>query len=206
MGGHFDGVTHVIDAGAHEGAFGRACSLILPTAEIHCFEPAPGSFSRLKSNTASWPNIRPINAALGSSEGTMSLHIGDFDQANSLLSMTAHHTAAWASSQPKGTVEVGVTTVDQYCGKEIADGLFFLKADVQGFELELLKGASKTLERTKIIQLEVSFVPLYQGAPSFPEVWEFVAAAGFQLLEIGGTISSPNSGLPMQADFMFIRV
>jgi hypothetical protein len=56
----------------------------------------------------------------------------------------------------------------------------FMRLDMQGFELEALKGSLATLRRTSAVQLEVSNVQLYQGAPLYPEVEEWMHHQGFR--------------------------
>ena len=75
---------------------------------------------------------------------------------------------------------VEVTTLDDYA-KEIAS-IYLLKIDVQGFELEVLKGAIETLKKTDHIFVEAGIRPLYQGAPRFTDVYDFLADRGFHLM------------------------
>jgi FkbM family methyltransferase len=62
--------------------------------------------------------------------------------------------------------------------KEIS-GVDYLKIDVQGAELEVLKGAVRTLQGTLVVQTEVEFVPIYRRQPLFAEVDQFLRAHGF---------------------------
>jgi FkbM family methyltransferase len=59
------------------------------------------------------------------------------------------------------------------------DRVDYLKLDVQGSELAVLRGGARTLERTLIIHLEVAFVPLYKEQPLFGDLDLFLRAAGF---------------------------
>jgi Methyltransferase FkbM domain len=88
---------------------------------------------------------------------------------------------------------------------EGTNGNYFLKADVQGYEIELLKGASQSLAQCKLLQLEVSLVPLYEGAPTFADVWNHVGAAGFSLLDVVDLLHSPKDGTVLSCDLIFAR-
>jgi hypothetical protein len=70
-----------------------------------------------------------------------------------------------------------------------------LKIDVQGFEKNVLAGAEASLQKIKILQLEMSLVPLYQNEWLFNEVLEYFAQKGFQLysLENGFLTRKPGS-------------
>jgi protein O-GlcNAc transferase len=57
----------------------------------------------------------------------------------------------------------------------------FLKIDVPGGEMDVLKGATRLLPTALVVELEVEFLPMYQGAPLFGDVDARMRAAGFQL-------------------------
>lgn len=57
----------------------------------------------------------------------------------------------------------------------------FLKIDVPGGELDVLTGAARLLPTALAVELEVEFLPMYEGAPLFGEVDAHMRAAGFQL-------------------------
>jgi hypothetical protein len=57
----------------------------------------------------------------------------------------------------------------------------FLKVDVQGAELDVLKGATQTLGKTAVVELEAGFVPLYKNQPLFAEIDICMRANGFLL-------------------------
>jgi hypothetical protein len=77
--------------------------------------------------------------------------------------------------------------------------------DVQGFELELLKGAINSLQQIKLIRFEASFISLYKDAPKFSEICLFLEESGFRFHSILGQIRSKESDTPVQGDFLFIR-
>lgn len=203
--GFLKGVTHVIDGGAHEGVFSRTAAFALRECLIYAFEPTPRTFERLLSNTASIKRIRCFPVALGAADGTATLRTSGLDQANSLLPMTDRHTQAWSGSQQGASVEVCVRTLDGILAEENQNGVFLVKLDVQGFELHVLKGAAETLRRTKVLILEASFVPLYECAPSFADLWMFVERSGFVFLAMADLIVPPADVVPVQANLVFVR-
>ena len=73
----------------------------------------------------------------------------------------------------------------------------FLKLDVQGAELDVLRGATQTLENVLVIESEVEFVPLYKDQPLFGEMQVFLRERGFlfhKLLDIAGRSFRPFNG------------
>src|SRR5207244_3629261 len=145
---------------------------VLPEATIYCFEPVPATFTRLQRNTAALPNVQLVNVALGAARAKAPMFTCALDQANSFLHRTRTLTEAWSSTATNGQVDVEVRTLDDFFADLTASGNIFLKADVQGYEMELLKGARSTLERCSLLQLERSLVPLYENASTLPQWWE----------------------------------
>jgi hypothetical protein len=78
-----------------------------------------------------------------------------------------------------------------------------LKLDVQGFELEALRGAERVLASVDTVLTECSFVPFYSGQALFDEVRDFLHERGFRL--VGGAISAAHDRRWEQGDFVFDR-
>lgn len=64
----------------------------------------------------------------------------------------------------------------------------YLKLDIQGAELDVLKGATNLLKRVVVINTEVEFVPLYKGQPLFADVDTFLRSRGFLLHALPGCV------------------
>jgi hypothetical protein len=65
-----------------------------------------------------------------------------------------------------------------------------LAMDTQGYELEVLKGATETLKSVKVVYTEVSNVPLYEGSALVDDIDEFLQPYGFKRVRtdwVGGT-------------------
>ncbi len=92
----------------------------------------------------------------------------------------------------------------------------FLKIDVQGYELEIMRNGTSKLSNTVVIECEVEFVPMYRDQPLFGDIQCFLRDQGFvlhKLIDVGGRpfrpFSPPNPYLPMSqllwADAIFVR-
>lgn len=75
-----------------------------------------------------------------------------------------------------GEHSVSTVRLDDVSELEDAD---FLKIDVQGSELDVLRGAERTLGDTLVVHAEVQFIPLYRGVPSFGDIDNHMRARGF---------------------------
>jgi FkbM family methyltransferase len=199
------GITGVIDAGAHHGNYARVFAHVLPQAKILCFEPLPETYRILVERTAANPRISPHRVALGSKVQRSVMNVSGVDQASSLLQMNDTHTELWPESANVSTADVVVTTLDHFLESHPLSGDLFLKMDVQGFELELLKGATRSLGQVRVIRFEASFVPLYLNAPKFSEICAFLETRGFRFFRIMGEIRAKAADFPVQADVLFVR-
>jgi hypothetical protein len=82
----------------------------------------------------------------------------------------------------------------------------FLKIDVQGFEHEVLKGASEMITLAKGLEMEISLIPLYEGQTwLLPEVLEFMKQKGFQLRSIVPAFTDHATGNVLQCNGIFFK-
>ncbi len=203
--GYFAGVTHLLDAGANEGSFARAWQTLCPDTSSLCFEPVPETHARMVARCRSVPAISPVRIALGAEPGRLQMNVGAFHEANSLLPMNPAHIEHWPSSAPSSVIDVEVWKLDDYLKAQGVSGTYFLKADVQGFELQLFRGATETLKRTPLLQVEISLVPLYREAPDLADLWRYLEPLGYRLLDVADLLLSPQTGKPVSCDLLFER-
>jgi FkbM family methyltransferase len=78
------------------------------------------------------------------------------------------------------TREVATVTLDSV----VEDQVDFLKMDVQGAELDVLRGAERVLSDVLVIHAEVEFVPIYRNQPLFDDVFRFLRQRGFDLFDL----------------------
>jgi hypothetical protein len=107
---------------------------------------------------------------------------------------------------------VGVEEVEQFpldeLGPQILSGAekVYLKADVQGYEGQVLEGASGLLQDSVVgLQLEVSFVPLYEGGMTCADALSFASGLGMGLVDVEPVFVDSRSGEWLQADLVFFR-
>jgi FkbM family methyltransferase len=138
---HLPDVDMTVAAAAHHGlciqAGGHVGLWPLNLAEsfdrVLTYEPDPALFECLKRNTAKAPNITAERFALGASSGTAKLR-------------TDKKAGSWAID-PAGTVEATVVTIDAMLEARGWPRCDAIVLDIEGYEVEALKGAAETLER-----------------------------------------------------------
>jgi FkbM family methyltransferase len=132
------------DVGANIGQTAKLIRLEFPKASIHCFEPRSDLYSLLSQTLAQDRNISFYPFALGEKAGRSKLSITEDTVSNSLLHYDADNSLALSFE------EVEVRTIDEFMAEQKIECIDLLKTDTEGYDLEVLKGSQKALERGKI--------------------------------------------------------
>jgi FkbM family methyltransferase len=155
MRDHLPDAHTVFDVGANVGDWATLALRINPRLNLHCFEPSGPTFQQLASH--GFPSSVTLNhCALSAVRGAMDLHI---IPGRSGLSSFHHREgleSGWGLGESHTTERVAVDTLDNYCDTHKIDKIDFLKMDVEGHELEVLKGGINMLKegRVNLIQFE----------------------------------------------------
>lgn len=152
-----------IDAGAHKGAY--TCWMrkaVGKTGEVIAFEPQPELSEKLKTTAQEfgWQNVQVENAGLSSFNGKLDLHVP-----GSAPSPSASFTSPDSAEDAK-RIKVPVYTLDNYMeAKQMEEPVTFIKCDVEGHELEVFRGARRTLQLDRPVVLFESEVRHHPGQP-----------------------------------------
>jgi hypothetical protein len=120
--------------------------------------------------------------------------------------MTDTHLQAAPESRLQGTQRVRVERLDAVAPALLnGDERILLKIDTQGYEEEVLAGASAIMGRVAALQLELSLVPLYSGAPSLRHLLDVCAGLGFELHGLIPGFFDASRGRLLQVDGLFSR-
>lgn len=194
-------IATVIDLGASRGQFALFASDRFPNARIISFEPQPEPLAELSALLGDRVEARPV--AVGSKAGTATMNISRSDDSSSLLRIGVNQRKVFPGTEAVDTIEVEVTTLDAALDQPLVRPSL-LKIDVQGLELEVLKGATRTLAQIDEALIECSFVELYEGQAMADEVTAAMLEAGLRLAGVyGATVDA--DGRMVQADFLFRR-
>jgi FkbM family methyltransferase len=201
------GIDLVLDIGANDGAYGLELRASGFAGRILSFEPQQAAFDRLATRAAKDPAWECTRVAIGSRDDEhVFLNIAANSSSSSLLAMSARHVASAPESRYVGRESVRLTRLDAVAGDAVAEHRHVcLKVDVQGLELDVLAGAADTLRRVELLDIELSLVPLYDGAPQFMDVVEYVAARGFHLLDVEPVFLDPVDSSTLQMNGVFGR-
>ena len=168
------------DIGANVGSWTQLAKALVPELEVHGFEPIPKFQEKYIRATKNIPNTSLHKVGLGNSdkEATMCF-AGD---ATSFYELGPLLTSFFPSVVKSGEETVNMVRLDDYVEKNHLPFPDIMKLDIEGYEVEALKGAVKCMAHCKYLILEVSFVERHIGQPLFPEVVYFLAQHGFHIL------------------------
>ncbi len=191
----------VLDVGASKGQFALFAQGRFPEARIFSFEPLPGPAATLREVTGDRVTVEMV--ALGSQAGSAEINVSGRDDSSSLLPIGERQVREFPGTATRSTATIEVSTLDSSVSNPVARPCL-LKIDVQGLELEVLKGGPEVLAQVDEALVECSFVELYEGQALADEVIAFMLENGLRLSGVHGTVLS-GSGEPVQADFLFRR-
>jgi FkbM family methyltransferase len=196
----------VLDVGANTGQFARHCRAAGYQGKIISFEPSAAAHAGLLQSAASDPLWQIADRmALGSVTGTVNINIAANSLSSSILPMLDTHLSAAPESRYLHTEAVPVRRLDDVLPLTDSGPHIFLKLDVQGYEPQVLAGATRLLTHTLAVQLEMSLIPLYQGEVLMPEISARMNDAGFELWDLEPSFRDLTTGRLLQVDGIFTR-
>lgn len=168
----------IFDVGANVGQTTFQFLETFKEPSIHAFEPGL-AFAQLSTGTAPLKSVRINNFAIGAHDRTALFR----DNAASVLSsFLPRGKDGWNSEETDREVEV--RTIDSYAAEFGIEEIDILKSDTQGYELEVLRGASSMLARRAIrmVYVEIVLTELYVGLPGLDQIFALLIKHGFRLV------------------------
>jgi FkbM family methyltransferase len=187
----------IVDVGAYVGDWTRKVKSIFPDARVLMIEAQREREGDLR---------RVCDEFTGEVAYRMSLLGATHQERVAFYQLETGSSVLFEQSTIERTkVEYEMRTLDDVAVEAGFAEVDFLKLDVQGYELEVLKGAERTLSAVKVILMEVSLLGVNKGAPLLNEVVQFMASRGFRVYDICSLIRRPLDGALWQSDLLFVR-
>ena len=197
-------VETVVDIGANVGQFSLLAWQLFPAAKIYAFEPQGGPAELFLRVFPRSSPARLYRAAIGSQSGEAEMHISRRHDSSSLLPISRDMARVFPGTEEVGRERVTVAPLASFLAPQEIVPPALLKIDVQGAELDVLRGCGELLALFRYVYVELSFVPLYTGQPLSDEVIAFLRAAGFRLRGVHN-MREDGEGRAIQADFLFLH-
>ena len=150
--------------------------------DIIMFEPLSYNFEVLEKNLRDAnANISAHQVALGNEEKMVSMYLSDNEQMSSSILKPKKHLQNHPTVHFNGVEEVEMKRLDSF--SEETSNFNFINMDVQGYELEVLKGGSETLKHIDYVYCEVNRDEVYENNAYIEELDDYLANYNMERVE-----------------------
>lgn len=171
----------VIDVGAHNGDFIERIKKSFSIQQAVLFEPIPECYNKLVQKYVG-VGYKVFNKVVRDSAEKVTFNVNEQKQTSSMFDFLDIKELSNVNRTVHNQIQVDATTLDIIL-KEI-EAIDLLKVDVQGAEHLVFKGGARTLLKTAVIYVEVSFKKLYGQSSDFFDIYQTLDKKGFLLKEI----------------------
>ena len=193
----------VFDIGAHRGESLAFFRTVWSDSLIVCIEPDPVNFTELMMRVQADPRSRAVRAAVSSESGratffrnslshTSSLEPLNDSSQDSIALFEARRDGSSPRNQSIEKIEVEVKTIDSLMEEFGVPSV--IKVDVQGHEIESLRGAQQSIKCVDALIVEVSLFDYYATKSSVGAVEALVSAGGLSLYSVLELSNNPMNG------------
>jgi len=191
----------ILDVGANKGSWSKSTQLIFPNARFLLIEPQLEMEAALHTLCSQYPQMQYVLAGAGPENTEMVLTVWKDLLGSSLLPPTEQ--GLQKSGQQR---TIPILTIDSLLQQMQFPLPQLVKMDIQGFEIEALKGATTLLGHTEVFILEVSLIP-FDNHPNLPllyDVVQFMHQKGYVAYDFAGFGRRPYDGALGQCDICFV--
>lgn len=189
-----------VDVGANRGHWTEMLKESFPSCEVLMIEPQPEMRDSLDAVCRRLPGVSWVETAAGARDETRLQTIWEDLEGSSFLPKPD------AGRQASGVQRLArVRRLDDLLRENGGKCPDLVKLDVQGFELEVLRGCPEIFGKTELFILEASLYVFLDDTPLVSEVVAFMAARDYEVYDIAGRIRRPIDGALAQLDIAFAR-
>jgi len=176
----------IIDVGAHSGQFTKLFSTIVPTGRVYAFEPGSYASSILKKviGLHRLKNVTHVNKGLGEHRKKECLNM-PVKKSGSLGFGLSHLGGDKQNVRTTISETIEIITLDSFAKDERLERINFIKADIEGWEMQLLLGAKSIIQKWHpILTLEVNRIFLSRAENTPEELWAFLSDNGYEIFRL----------------------
>ncbi|MBC8156285.1 MAG: FkbM family methyltransferase [Bacteroidetes bacterium] len=186
--------TLIVDVGANTGEFILNARAAFPNARLLAFEPHPDAIKTLQTTHRNDSHFVLQPVGLGSETGTATLYVPDFSPGSSIVAKpTGEHRE----------VTIAIRQLDEFIDHIPSEGSVLIKIDVEGYELEVLRGGRAFLAKADYLYLEARTTNAI--GCTFEDIHRFMQSIGWAYLGAYDSVFAP-SGELLYFDALFKRL
>lgn len=186
----------IVDIGAYEGEWTKMTRALFPEASFLMIEAQASKKEKLQMLADKLPGVDYEICLLGA-------------QAETAVPFYINETVSSALPETSKTeqeyVDLPMLTLDEVLTQKNMKSPDLIKLDVQGFELEVLKGGVEAMKKAEVVLMEVSLIDINQGAPLIDEVIAFMKHSNFRCYDICSMVRRPLDKALWQTDILFVK-
>lgn len=190
----------IVDVGANYGGWSRVAHAVFPHARFVLIEPQEEMQPFLADFCKGVPGSRYLLAGAGGQAGEQALTVWDDLQGSAFLAPDVQALTPYREQR-----RVPLVTLNDLVTQGVMPPPDLIKIDVQGFEMEVLRGSIACLGRTEVLLVETSLYHPLGQRPSFYRVLELMEAYGYRLFDLTDLKRRPSDGALQQVDICFVR-
>jgi len=204
-------ITKVLDVGANTGQFAESLIDFGYKGAIVSFEPIDTVRKQLKKRTDSYENWSIADKmAIGNHDGEIEINVSDETVFSSIKTIKPEYVKQVSAAKTTRKEQVPIAKLDSLKDRYYSDSdVLFLKIDTQGFEKEVLEGATELLKQLKGVMVEIPLVSdkeIYEDVNwDIQDYFRFFNERGFKLVSIEPVTVDSETGFVNEADCVFIR-
>jgi len=191
---------HIVDVGANRGGWSRTALRYFPDAHYTLVEPQPGMLAQLQDLLSANPRIRLHSVGAGPVAGVLPFTIHQRDD-----SCTFSLSAEEAYGQGLTQIRVPVATLDAMLRESTFPPPDMVKIDAEGFDLEVLKGATSAIESCEVLLVEAG-VMNRKFANDLRSVVNRLADVGFRPFDVTDLNRTQRHGSLWLVEMAFTRI
>jgi FkbM family methyltransferase len=175
-------VEVLLDVGANVGQYATEIRNGGYEGQIVSFEPLAEAFRELQAAARNDPRWAARHVGLGATPGEADINISGHSDSSSILPMTRRYLDMSPDLRYLGTEKVRIETLDSASAEFLEPSArVAVKIDVQGYEMEVLRGGAELLRRAVFVESELNLVELYHGQAKFDQLLDTFYDAGLRL-------------------------
>jgi len=195
----------VLDIGSNKGQFILLIKKLYKNKIFYSFEPIREILEQQKKFFKDKRNLFFYNIGIGKKYEKKKFYITNRKDSSSFLKVERKIKGNEDYRVEEERI-ITINSLDKIISEKKLLGPILMKIDVQGFELEVLKGSSSTLKKTKYIIIEVSNDEIYFKQPLSNEIIKYLNSNNFEIIKKSSiTTNIPKSNFS-QIDILFKNI